>query len=123
MTNIENEAAPLRKEKRERDNDVIERMFVWAFIMLVVLSEIAAIVFVILKLAKIVEWAWPVTLTPVWVLIATSMSLATAAFVADKIGRRSDKKCHRCAERGADHRFDDKGNMVYLCQKCRNGVK
>ena len=123
MTNIENEAAPLRKEKRERDNGVIKRMFVWAFIMLVVLSEIVAIVFVILKLAKIVEWAWPVTLIPVWVLIATSMSLVTAAFVADKIGRRSDKKCYRCAERGADHRFDDKGNMVYLCQKCRNDVK
>jgi len=28
-------------------------------------------------------------------------------------------KCRRCAECGADHYFDENGNLVYLCEKCR----
>ena len=123
MNRIENEAPPLREEKRNHGKDINEQMFVWALIMLIALTEFVEVVFVILKLTKTVTWTWPVILMPTWVLIAISMSLATAAFVANNIERRSSKKCRKCAERGADHCFDDKGNMIYICQKCRNGKK
>lgn len=123
MTNIENEAAPLREEKRERDHHVIARAFVWAFILLMALSEVTAFVFIVLKVAKIVAWSWPVILIPVWVLLAMSVTAATLLAFANKIEQGSDKKCRKCAEHGADHFFDGEGKMVYMCEKCKNGAK
>ena len=33
--------------------------------------------------------------------------------------RSTVKRCIRCVECGADHVYDSKGNMVYLCGGCR----
>ena len=123
MTNIENEAAPLRKEKREHDHDIIARAFVWAFILLMALSEVTAFVFLVLKVAKIVTWSWPVALIPVWVLLAMSVTAATLLALANKIGQKGNRKCRKCVEQGADHYFDGEGKMVYMCEKCKTGAK
>ena len=85
MTNIENEAAPLGKEKRVRDHEIVARAFVWAFIMLMALSEVVGMVFIILKLTRTVTWTWPVTLIPIWILLAMTVTAATLFALASKM--------------------------------------
>ncbi len=87
MHDIEREAAPLRNEKRERDHEIIARAFVWAFIMLMALSEVAGLIFVILKLTRMVTWTWPVTLIPIWILLAMIVTAATLLALANKVGK------------------------------------
>jgi len=84
MKNIENEAAPLRQGKRERNNDRFARAFVWACILLMALSEVTGIVFVILKAAKAVTWTWPITLIPIWILLAMTVTAGTLFTFAEK---------------------------------------
>jgi len=85
MHDIEREAAPLRKEKRERDHEIVARAFVWAFIMLMALSEVTGLIFIILKLTRMVAWTWPVTLIPVWILLAMIVTAATLLALANKV--------------------------------------
>lgn len=33
------------------------------------------------------------------------------------------EKCRQCSECGADHYFDENGNLVYLCENCRYAIK
>jgi hypothetical protein len=87
MHDIEREAAPLRNEKRERDHEIVARAFVWAFIMLMALSEVAGLIFVILKLTRMVTWTWPVTLIPIWILLAMIVTAATLLALANKVGK------------------------------------
>lgn len=84
MTNIENEAAPLREEKRKRNNDTIAQAFAWACILLMALCEVTGIVFIILKVAKAVTWTWPVTLIPIWILLAMTVTAGTLFTFAEK---------------------------------------
>lgn len=87
MHDIEREAAPLRNEKRERDHEIVARTFVWAFIMLMALSEVTGLIFVILKLTRMVTWTWPVTLIPIWILLAMIVTAATLLALANKVGK------------------------------------
>lgn len=87
MHDIEREAAPLRNEKRERDHEIVARAFVWAFIMLMALSEVAGLIFVILKVTRMVTWTWPVTLIPIWILLAMIVTAATLLALANKVGK------------------------------------
>ena len=87
MHDIEREAAPLRNEKRERGHEIVARAFVWAFIMLMALSEVAGLIFVILKLTRMVTWTWPVTLIPIWILLAMIVTAATLLALANKVGK------------------------------------
>ena len=87
MHDIEREAAPLRNEKRERDHEIVARAFVWAFIMLMALSEVTGLIFVILKLTRMVTWTWTVTLIPIWILLAMIVTAATLLALANKVGK------------------------------------
>lgn len=87
MHDIEHEAAPLRNEKRERDHEIVARAFVWVFIMLMALSEVAGLIFVILKLTQMVTWTWPVTLIPIWILLAMIVTAATLLALANNVGK------------------------------------
>lgn len=87
MHDIEREATPLRNEKRERDHEIVARAFVWVFIMLMALSEVAGLIFVILKLTRMVTWTWPVTLIPIWILLAMIVTAATLLALANKVGK------------------------------------
>lgn len=74
-----------RNKKRKRDHEIVARVFAWVFILLMAISEITGMVFIILKLTRAVMWTWPVTLIPIWILLAMIVTASTLLSMANKI--------------------------------------
>ena len=80
MVSMDREAAPLLAEKREHGKSIKALVFVRAFICAMVLAEVAGIVLAILKITKVINWPWMITLLPLWAMLA--MYVAAALFFA-----------------------------------------
>ena len=94
-----------------------------------------AILFIALKLCKVIDWSWVWVLSPIWIPVAIAMLLLAVYWcfvLKEKWGQRGTVQCRQCKYRGclASGSF---GDMRFRCTKdglyhpvdyrCREGVK
>ena len=88
MVSMDREAAPLLAEKREHDKSIKALVFVRAFICAMVLAEVAGIVLAILKITKVINWPWMITLIPLWTMLAMILALFTLVSLSEALKNR-----------------------------------
>lgn len=89
MRQIEHEAAPIGQTKA---NESISNTLTWIFILFVALCECVMFVFIALKLFKIVAWTWPVTLIPLWILLAIVVTGVSLVWISEVILKHKKAK-------------------------------